>query len=461
MQKTPFSELLTHEENTAYQYPPLGGSHEIESFNKQSVDFNQTERPDQNTWNRILDRAESYYSHSKWRIREDFLSDNHIIDTINIVMTKNKDKNPGAIYTRMGMHTNVDVLTKVGLSGLVIEVKKRLYELETSEDTKYSADPVRIFQKPEGHKMSKVAEKRWRLIWGVSLIDQIIDRLLYLEVNQASLDNAAKQAAKPGINFKSGGIHRMVSKYNSKRDDWSSYDARSFDFTVGGDQLDLARELNSRLCLTHGPLKERWETLSKAREEAVKFGKFVFSDGTVCKQILPGVQKSGRFTTIDGNCKVTVTNRIRYDISREVPSDPNGTIAMGDDTVENNIKDPSDFIKFVGERCGNKLKLECEPGPFTEQSFCSTKFKRTKTGVYVGVPQNFGRCAWTIANLAKKKCKTYVEALTGYCIEYAFHEKWELFYNELVRIDPISARSRQWYEQVHLREETSPVENRV
>lgn len=439
-------------------YPQIGASHEIDSFNLQSDKFNLVGKLEEPMRSEVLSRAEAYYSLSKWKIREDFLSDKHITDTIEIIMKKNPDKNPGALFSREGMTQNITVLERIGILGILATVKDRIRTLQKPGDHRYDADPVRVFQKPEATKIAKAIEKRWRLIWGVSLIDQIIDRLLYTEVVEASIRNWFDQAAKPGANFKSGGTHRMVMKYNSKfAKPWTSFDASSFDFTVSGDQLDLARDLNSRLCTTSGALKEVWESLSLARETAVSYGSFVFSNGVVCKQTLPGIQKSGRYTTIDGNCKVTVMNRIRYDCNKGLDSDPLGTIAMGDDAVEYGIESPTDYSLFVKTHCGNNLTLECPPGRFEDQNFCSTVFTKTSNGLYAGVPCNWTKTAWTLAFMDKKKFKTYSEALVGLCNEYAFHEKWQILYDELIRVDAEKARSLSCCRNLHLRMEACVV----
>lgn len=451
--ETPFKEKLEPEVVNAYRYPPVGAQHEKESFNIQSDKFNTVEPMSEELRSKVLDRAEHFYKYSKWSIPEDFLSDEHIVRVLVGVMRKNPKKNPGAILTRLGMSTNLDVLARLGIDGILDMVRARLTELLTSEDTRYAADPVRIFQKLEGHKMEKVLQRRWRLIWGVSLIDQIVDRLLYEPVVEVSLAACEKQSAKPGISFKHGGVDRMVRLHEDVGPkNWTSFDASSFDFTVSGDQLDVVRELNSRLCLTEGPLREKWEDLSKRREEALKYGTFVFSDGTMCRQVQPGIQKSGRFTTIDANCKVVVTNRIRYDIAKKLPSNPLGTVAMGDDAVEYDVG--ADYQQFIAENCGNRLTRECEPGPFASQSFCSMNFKRLPTGLYVSVPQNWAKNTWCLANM-EGNGDSYEEALSSLVIEYRFHEKWGVLYEELKRVAPTRARSKEYYDSIHLRLESA------
>lgn len=442
---------LDEEEKVAFVYPPIDCQAEIDSFNVQSDKFNTVPSPNQQTLLRILDRLETFYEKSKWEIRKDFCSDQHIVDTIENIMKLNHDKNPGAILTREGYTTNQAVVDKLGIEGLTAEVRKRLTALLETEDTKYVADPVRIFQKPEAHKAAKAATKRWRLIWGVSLLDQIVDRMLYGPVCEASLENSDTQAAKPGYNFKGGGIHRMVTSKASKPKLWTSFDASSFDFTVAGWQLDLVRELNERLCITQGSLRSAWITLSKKREEAIKYGSFVFSNGTVCRQTLPGIQKSGRYTTIDGNCKITIGNRVYYDITCQVKSDPQGMDVMGDDQVAYDVGDPQEYVKFCKQQCGITLTVECPPGPYHEQNFCSATITKTQNGIYASVPANYGKCAWGLANMQAKKMNVYAETLAAYCIEYVFHPSWSNFYEELCAVDKTRARSRAYYENIHLK----------
>jgi len=119
------------------------------------------------------------------------------------------------------------------------------------EKSKYESDPARLFIKREAHSVSKIADRRWRLIWGVSLIDRIIDMMLYLGVIDATIENCDASPIKVGMNFKKGGVDKLVREKHhifgpSVR--WSSYDAKQFDFTVPAWALWAVRQLNEQLC---------------------------------------------------------------------------------------------------------------------------------------------------------------------------------------------------------------------
>lgn len=414
--------------------------------------------PSREVRQRALDRLEAMMPYSKWEIPEDAFSAEHILRCVRELLEKNGKSNPGAIFTRAGLLTNNDVVAAIGLEGLVLAVLERIkeYEMAWGDQAKWKvADPIRIFQKREPHKMKKVHQKRWRLIWGVSLIDQCVDRALWSTMLDNTMKHADLQPMKPGYSFRYGGVNKMVRRYGRKNStQWRSFDRSGHDFTVAGWQLDDNFELDNRLCLTqftNASLFSRWQTIAVARHQALNYGSFVFSNGVVCRKVLPGIQASGALKTIDGNCKTVLADRVYYDISKGMPSDPEATIAMGDDTVEDGIADVNDFVEWQLKNRGRVVTIESEAGLFHEQNFCSMKFRQVSgpESQWVSVPLNFNKSAYGLYKMEKSQVQYLADTLDNLCTEYVFHPRFGDFVRLLHQVDSKRVRSIAAYQNIH------------
>lgn len=447
----------------------MGADHEKTSFNLQSALVNTTKSISGEEWEETLYRLEHCYKYSRWDLPEDFGQDSHIKRTIELIMTRNPTKSPGAVFLRQGLLSNQGVLDKLGLDGLVSMVKDRWESLSIAEMSQgydplipNTSDPIRVFQKFEPHSLEKMATGRFRLIFGVSLLDQIVDRMLLQEVVDASLSACRVQSSKPGLSFKKGGTDILVRAHTSHRENWNSFDASGFDFSVEGVQLDIVAELNRRLCNTPDhktsdmtsfqmkqvDRKDHWWHMYSQREKAINLATLVFSCGTMIRQNYACIVKSGRVTTIDGNCKISCSNRVRYDIACDVPTRPLDSIYMGDDAVENNLHHgPDHFIEFVKAKCGNRLTKQCETGRLTQQNFCSADITRLPNGKHVMLPCNFEKSAWRAAHIEPTKRDSYPDTISNLCTEYAFHPKYVVFEQALRDVGDssrmLSLKSRQ------------------
>lgn len=460
-------ELQTKDlDGSAFVDPPMSSEAEIDSFDFQASSVNLTEKPSK--VNEALDYMERAYGAVKWKIRQDFCSKAHIREVIEYIRDKLPEKSPGAIYLRQGLCTNGDVINILGVEGVLAAVEARIEELLTG-DARYAADPIRIFIKREPHKASKAMEKRWRLIWGISLIDQIIDRLLYQPVLDAEIENCASIPAKPGYSFKYGGTDRMVRQYDDGEDDWISFDAKSFDITAPSWALQAARDLNERLCLTTDQdLLAQWRALSLARELATQYGTFVFSNGVVCRKVKPCIQPSGRLTTISTNCKIVILLRFLYDLEKGREPRGGSIIAMGDDTVQK-LKDFEDFVVWLKGK-GINFTVESEPGKFASQNFCSTRFEKNHDGVYVPIPLNWKKNSYElchpeakIAKDAERLRENRSSCLQSLCCEYSYSEHFQELHSMLASYAPPEKfRSKAFFRNIVTGHETAaPAEKSV
>jgi hypothetical protein len=418
--ETEFREKLSLDDlSAAYGSPPISFQAERDSFNHQSLHFNYSSIPVNAA--QLDHRMEGLLTDYKFEIAPDFLTPAHILRTVQRVARTHGDKSSGSVFARRGWPTNKDVFSNIYDHGVSLAVHQRVKALMSSspEEARYLADPVRIFQKREPHKASKLAEKRYRLLCGVSLIDRIVDELLYHEMLETAKDHCQDGPLKPGFNFKGGGVDKMVTKYAADRSrEWQSFDSKQHDITAPAWALETVLRVNGNLCVTTGPSKDQWLLLAHRREQSTLYGELVFSDGTVLRKIIPGLQPSGRLTTIDSNSKLVLTYRVCYDIKREVPSCKDDNVMMGDDTVLKNIGDPAKFLHFLSG-FGVTWTIESEPGLFADQNFCSMKFHLHESGMYVPIPLNWDKNVYNLSN-PEKGSPDDGGALLSLCIEYAY-----------------------------------------
>jgi len=238
-------------------------------------------------------------------------------------------------------------------------------------------DPVRLFNKDEPHRMAKLKEGRVRLIMNVSLVDQIVERVLYGTSSRAEILCHRNLQQKPGMGLddESGtALHQQVRELSNDTDgEVVDDDCSGWDFSYQGWDQEAVDE--SRILQLNCENPQRWwerergSALAQAivnRGQCAMLSVYCFSDGRLVEQLLKGVQLSGRYETSSGNSK-----------ARKINSTLAGSkwcLSQGDDAVE-------DGRKFA-ERLKNYLKLgkvvkQWQPASAERFEFCSSRFETT------------------------------------------------------------------------------------
>jgi hypothetical protein len=209
--------------------------------------------------------------------------------------------------------------------------------------------------------------------------------------------------------------------------------------------FDDVRELNERLTINPPRI---WCALSKAREEAVKYGSFCFSDGTVCEKIIGGWEPSGRYTTLDANGKLVVMLRVHCDIEQNRSTGVRDIVSMGDDTVQATPEkgQADELVSSYGAK-GVFLTIESEPGFFHQQNFCSKVFGQ-ENGRYVPIPMNWIKNCFALQSVDKSSEPFLGDTLLNLCVEYAFHPDVSQLRDLLAEYYPAHWRSEQWCKHI-------------
>jgi hypothetical protein len=219
------------------------------------------------------------------------------------------------------------------------------------------ADPVRVFVKKEPHSNRKIKSGRWRLIFAVSIVDQIIERLLCSKQNKTEILNWETIPSAPGLSLSSDEKLRVIyQRMVNEGTDMAEADVTGWDWSVKDWQLMHEAEMRIKL----GNMSETAAHLVRARFVCMSRSVYSFPDGEMRVLNTPGVMKSGCYNTSASN------SRLRNLIARLIGA--SWAFTMGDDCVEEYVENAEE--KYL--EMGHPLKMYQKRQ--TEFEFCSTWF---------------------------------------------------------------------------------------
>lgn len=224
-------------------------------------------------------------------------------------------------------------------------------------------DPVKIFVKEEPHSLKKCEELRWRLICSVSVIDNIIARLLFGLQNTTEINSWTYIPSKPGLGFHDDGLRALYDEVSSAGD-ISSSDISGWDWSMTKSDFDA--DLQRRAELNQG-LDSSWYKIARMHYLCMQSKVFLLSDGSMYEQTIPGVMPSGWYNTSSTNSFIRCLDSYSVQLDCGVARDSLWCIAMGDDCIERTV-DAAHAIESYGRR-GKVVKMY---DTFTDSfEFCS------------------------------------------------------------------------------------------
>jgi hypothetical protein len=230
--------------------------------------------------------------------------------------------------------TNEEALRNMGrgtIRDLVLERLNRIAAAPTEAFTEWSAmelceaglcDPIRVFVKSEMHSQRKMDSGKMRLIMSVSLVDQLVERVLYQLQNNAEIDDWESCPSKPGMGLNDEGLSVLHQNFQRMAAALGT-DVGGYDWGIT--QVFLDSEASYRNGQVGAPLYS--DTMCARRVRLLGLSVLVFGDGTVVQQIVRGVQKSGSYNTSAGN------SHIRVVVDKLIGGPTTKVCAMGDDCV--------------------------------------------------------------------------------------------------------------------------------
>jgi len=228
-------------------------------------------------------------------------------------------------------------------------------------------DPVRLFVKTEPHKLKKLRANKLRLISGVSLVDQIKERILCSAQNLAEIDHWQTCSSKPGIGLDDDSLQAMASCFKDLLSGGPvvSMDVVGWDWSVK--EWELFADAEARRRLSGSKKGSLYDFLLRVQAYCVSRTVFVLPDGSLLSQVSPGVQLSGSYNTSSSNSRMRVLATLVARIMAGHAVGPVAMKAMGDDSVERHLEG----VKECLERLGHEIKEVEVNNELAGISFCS------------------------------------------------------------------------------------------
>lgn len=273
----------------------------------------------------------------------------------------------------------------------------------------------RVFIKTEPHKLTKLETKRYRLITCPPLHVQIVWQMLFAEQNSKTIENSFSTPSQQGIVIPGGSWKRYYQQWQ-RLGTIRGVDKTAWDWTCSYWILLIVLRLRIRLTYGDAHSREKWKTMAKALyRNAFEDPNLLLSDGSVYKQIVPGVMKSGCVNTISDNSKAQVILQLLYTINKSVPIDPLPR-CCGDDTLQDDVhlEDLSVYEKY-----GCYIKAISDTIEFVGHEFRSTG----PAPMYIGKH---------VFNLMYQEDSLLGETLHSYLALYCNTDEFH-FWNELAR----------------------------
>nr|ANH21070.1 P1-P2 fusion protein [Suakwa aphid-borne yellows virus] len=277
------------------------------------------------------------------------------------------------------------------LSRLVFDRLKKMSETRFDDMTPEElvqndlCDPIRTFVKGEPHKLSKLKEGRYRLIMSVSIVDQLVARVLFQNQNKSEIALWRAIPSKPGLGLSTDEqvldfVHNLAenSEYRESVEDFINNwhktvvptDCSGFDWSVSSWMLEDDMEVRNNLTINNNELTRR---LRACWLKCISNSVICLSDGTLLAQEFSGIQKSGSYNTSSTNSRVRVMLSIYAGAS--------WAIAMGDDALES-----ADTVIPIYGLYGLKVEVS------DKLEFCSHEFKSSS----LAIPVNVGKMLYKL-----------------------------------------------------------------
>lgn len=327
----------------------------------------------------------------KWHVPSDFLSFEHFY---RCVTQLDFTSSPG--YPHLNVYQTNAAFFSYDNGHFYNESRlHEVYEMVMRQISERRSDPIRLFIKDEPHKVKKLETGRYRLISSVSVIDQLIDSMLFRDMNSLAPLNYVNSPIQVGWTPLKGGW--ALLPYVTPQ---IAIDKSSWDWTVQPWILEAVLALRKRLCFN--PNAE-WTSLAEWRYEALfKSPWFITSGGLLLQQVNPGVMKSGCFNTLMDNSIAQFLLHVVVSLTMNIPVKP--IFTMGDDTLQDEMDDVDTYVSILSQYCIVK-KAE------RKREFCGFDF--THWGLVEPVYQ--GKHAYIMLHMNDKIAQEICDA---YCLLY-------------------------------------------
>jgi len=422
--------LISRPQLSNYVYPERNSQIEYQSFVNQANRIVEISKPD--NLDNIIEIVNAQYN--KINVPSCFLDFSYksLYDYIaSIMYFINPDSSPGVPYMKIAKD-NAGVLGAYQHLIICLTVHRIYKILGTDLDVLSGlsneslvingfCDPVRLFIKPEPHKLEKI-NGRERLIMSVSIVDKLVECVLCIKLNKDEIYNWRHIPSKPGIGFSPEDNQFLYNDVMSRPFKVAQTDCRAFDWSIP-EWLNLL-DFECRIDLTVGATAEY---IHLCRSVAIISSRTIYmlSDGTLLKSKINGRTNSGSSNTSSSNSRKRV-------IAAAIVQARNDfyCIAAGDDTVERYVEDA--IKKYA--KIGLCIKQFDEIDESFE--FCSRLYKNNYSFL-VNIDKGLTNLLLNDGN-ELLRFQYYLQFYNSYCTHPEFYEVHQL----LVDVGYISERYR-------------------
>lgn len=238
----------------------------------------------------------------------------------------------------------------------------------------FVCDPIYTFIKDEPHKREKLDKNRLRIISGVSLVDNLIERLLFSKQNKLEIELNSDIPFKPGMGLHDDGQEKLFSWFKARQAEYPvcSSDVSGWDWSIPAWLLDAALAYRARFCKGSVP----WYHLACIRFECMKRKVFQLPSGKRYSQQHPGILPSGSYITsaTNSHMRLILCFVVQLMLGYDFTSEAEGGV-MGDDALERYIQGMLEMYTSLGFTVKGITMMP--PGEF---SFCSTHWDNKPYG---------------------------------------------------------------------------------
>lgn len=281
--------------------------------------------PSEDMQQRILYEMEQAYSGAVWNLDDDFLSHESFLKAVKrLDMTSS----PGYPYMSEAP-TNGQWLKFNGLYCDEYQLVKLWNHVQAVFADEWDT-VLRCFIKQEPHKKSKAREGRWRLIVASPLCVQVAWHMLFDPLNDLEIERSFQLPSQQGIKMFGGGWRQYLELWQS-RGYTHGLDKSAWDFTAPFWAIMMDLELRRRL--GRGRQLGEWYKLARILfRHMFEDPTILFSDGSLYKQYIPGIVKSGCVCTISINSHCQGELHVAVCLDLHLPIHP-FPVCCGDDTL--------------------------------------------------------------------------------------------------------------------------------
>jgi len=289
------------------------------------------------------------------------------------------DSTPGIPWIKLGktkgevLQNHGDLIADAVIDRLNVLASDDICDLDEFQMLdRFANDPIRLFIKQEPHSTAKLQEGRLRLISSMSLVDELVTRILFSPQVAIELTNWEFIPSKPGMGVSTdeqqASLNLQIDALRAQGP-IKSLDMSMWDWSVP----EWLIELDSFVFLYGEEEDSMWYKVLRGFQQSCVTRLFSTSDGRLIQVDVRGIQNTGSFITARRNSAMRVLLGFLAG-SKDI-------IAMGDDSVEV-VSDG--YMKRYAE-LGFEPKSVHDHDDVTA-SFCSHTFNGT-----IAIPENIGK----------------------------------------------------------------------